>query len=315
MKKAWILFLLCVAVRTVSAQKIFWSDLTRQDVQQAVEESRSLFSKVEIGNREVLAKYPTEDSIYVGEQSWFSRDLFLDMLVERTQEISLQNIQLTGYRFDDFLEQYNQNEILEKVYPIFDNHSVLIRMSYQNNRIQERVIMVMIKKRDQWTITGFHGFGIFPETPPGEDFPMKKYRMEKIMEAGITFPVPADFSEADKSENQVNFYLEGETERDAVFQVLIDEFKAKVYYYTYKFVEFSNQQYELSELVVRYLPFGILFEYTVTDPYGTRNKGITVGLKSDNKMVVIQFYAFYDIFQLRKGEIMPVFDHIGRLGY
>lgn len=310
MKNAWVLIFLFILIRTASAQKIFWSDLTREDVQEAIEESRLFFNYLENRRIEAVANYIIEDSVYVGAGSWFTRDLFMDMIKERVEEIALQNIQLTGYRFDDFLEQYDHNEILDKVYPVFDNHSVLIRLNYQYHRIMEQVIMVMKKDNDHWYITGFHGFGLFPETPAEEDFSLKEYRMEKIAEAGIVLPVPSDFSEADRSDNQINFYLQGETDRDAVFQVLIDEIKAKVYYYTYKFVEFSNQQYELSDLIVKYLPFGILFEYTVTDSYGTKNKGITVGMKSNNKMVLIQFYAFYDIFQKRKGEIMPIFTHI-----
>ena len=312
MKKIWVILLLMGVISTLSAQKIFWSELTREDVLQAIETGQSFFKVLEAGQRDSLKNYIREDSIFVGAQSWISGDLFLDMAIERVQAISLQNIQLTGYRFDDFLEQYDQNEMLDKVYPVFDNHSVLIRLNYQFNRNMEQALLVMKKIGIEWSVTGFHGFGLFPKTPPEQELSRREFRMEKIAEAGIVIPIPADFSEADRSDNQVNFYLKGETERDAVFQVLIDELKAKVYYYTYKFVEFSNQQYELSDLVVRYLPFGILFEYTVMDTFGSKNKGITVGLKSENKMVIIQLYAFYDVFQERKEEFLQVFNYLER---
>jgi hypothetical protein len=312
MKKILGILLLLGVLPTLSAQKIFWSELTREDVLQAIQTSQSFLKNLETGKRDSLKNYIPEDSIFVGAQSWFSRDLFLNMAIERAQEISLQNVQLTGYRFDDFLEQYDQNEILDDVYPVFDNHSVLIRVNYQFNRNTEQVLLVMKKTGVQWSVAGFHGFGLIPDTSPEQELSRREFRMEKIAEAGIAIPIPSDFSEADRMEDQVNFYLKGETERDAVFQILIDELKAKVYYYTYKFVEFSNQQYELSELVVRYLPFGILFEYTVMDTFGSKNKGITVGLKSDNKMVIIQLYAFYDVFEQRKEEFFQVFNHLER---
>jgi hypothetical protein len=299
-------------VSSLPAQKIFWSDLTREDVLQAIEAGRILFRNLEKGNADSLRIFMPEDSIYVGALSWFDRNLFLDMALERANELSPQQVQYSGFRFDDFLEQYDRNVILEKVYPVFDNHSVLIRVTYQNNRNVEQVLMVMRKSGIIWTLTGFHGFGLYPENPPDLEISRRKFRMEKIEEAGIIVPIPIDFSQADRSDNQVNFYLQGDTERDAVIQILLDELKAKVYYYTYKFVEFSNQQYDLSDLVVRYLPYGILFEYTVMDHFGSKNKGITVGLKSRDKMVIIQLYAFYDVYQQRKGEFIQVFNHLER---
>jgi hypothetical protein len=50
----------------------------------------------------------------------------------------------------------------------------------------------------------------------------------------------------------------------------------------------------------------------VTDPYGTKNKGITMGMKSNDKMVVIQFYAFFDVFTERQQKILQVFNNIRR---
>lgn len=312
MKKLWIIILFSGIVPSLSAQKIFWSDLTRDDLLQAIEASRTFFRNLETGSRDSLMNFIQEDSIYVGELSWIDRYLFLDMAIERAKEASPLHAQYSGYRFDDFLEQYDRNEILEKVYPVFDNHSVLVRITFQNNRNVEQVLMVMQKAGNIWSLTGFHGFGLYPETLPDQELSRSEFRLEKIEEAGIVIPIPVDFSVADRSDNQVNFYLQGDTERDAVFQILIDELKAKVYYYTYKFVEFSNQQYELSDLVVRYMPYGILFEYTVMDHFGSKNKGITVGLNSGNKMVIIQLYAFFDVYQQRKGEFLQVFNHLER---
>jgi hypothetical protein len=151
-----------------------------------------------------------------------------------------------------------------------------------------------------------------PESRKEPVLPEEGFRIEKIPEAGIGLPVPEDFSKPERAEGQVIFSLRDKTERDAVFQVLVDELKAKVHYYTYKFVEFSNQQYDLSDLVVRYLPDGILFEYIVTDLAGVRNKGITLGMQNQGKMIIIQFYAFQDVYQKLEKQIMHVFNHIDR---
>jgi hypothetical protein len=226
--------------------------------------------------------------------------------------MSFQQFKFTAFQFDDFLERYEQNEILKNIYPVFDNHSVLVKIEYQYNRYWKEVIMVMRKLADQWSIVGLYGFELPIESQSEQSGLYDNFRMEKIPEAGILFPVPADFSKADRSENQINFYLEDETKRDAVFQILVDVSGPKVYYYTYKFVEFANQQYDLSGLTVRYLPYGILFEYDVSDSFGVKNKGVTVGMESDDHLVVIQFYAFYDIYKRRKVEFNRVFTHLKR---
>jgi hypothetical protein len=303
---------LLTAVFPLSAQKIFWSDITQEEVMQAIEISRRFMEHLKDRQSEALNGYFLIDSIYTGAPGYIHKDLFLKVLLKGTEDISFQQFKFSAFQFDDFLERYEGNEILKNIYPVFDNHSVLVKIEYQHNRYWKEVITVMRKPADHWSIVGFHGFQLPFESQSEQTGLNDNFRIEKIPEAGIQFPVPADFSKADKSDNQINFYLEEETKRDAVFQILVDISGAKVYYYTYKFVEFANQQYDLTALTVRYLPYGILFEYEVTDSFGVKNKGITVGMESDNHLVVIQFYAFFDIYKKRESEFNRVFTQIKR---
>jgi len=312
MKNRLTLIFLFAIVFPLSAQKIFWSNITQEDVVEAIESCQLFFDHLKNRRAIELERDVGIDSLFAGKGGWIPKDLFLEGLMEGTEDISFQQFKFSGFQFDDFLDRYDGNEILSKIYPVFNNHCVLVKIEYQSGRSWGEVIMVMRNIGDHWAVIGFQGLGFEPEIQSDRAAVEEAYRIEKIPEAGIQFPVPIDFSKADKSDNQINFYLENITNRDAVFQILIDELSAKVYYYTYKFVEFSNQQYDLSDLTVRYLPYGILFEYQVTDSYGNKNKGITVGMKSNDQLIVIQFYAFYDIYMHRKAEIDRVFTLIDR---
>ncbi|MBR9998816.1 MAG: hypothetical protein KFF73_07585, partial [Cyclobacteriaceae bacterium] len=215
------------------AQKIFWSDISREDIIKASEISRSFLKHLEKQRVDSMEVFLMHDSVYVGDGTWLPEYVFLEKLMEQTRGIPLQNVKLTGYRFDDFLEQFEQHKILEKVYPVFDNHSILIQADYPGNRTGEQITLVLKNENGRWTITGLNGFGLSPGQPAGPVPAELGFRIEKIPEAGIVMPIPVDFSKPERVEGQVIFNLEDKTERDAVFQVLIDEYKTKVHYYTY----------------------------------------------------------------------------------
>ena len=59
----------------------------------------------------------------------------------------------------------------------------------------------------------------------------------------------------------------------------------------------------MSYLFVRYIPTGILYEYEVVDPGGTKNKGITVGIEKGTKVILIQYYSFIDVYKQIKKQV------------
>ncbi len=312
MKFLLLVVLIHFFIPDLKAQKVFWSEMSREDVYQAIEASKSITEYLLKNDYTAINAFLSDDLIFAGPNKWMDKKEFLERIKSQTKDKIFINTRFTGYQFDDFLDRFEGNDIINKIYPVFDNHSVVVKMDYQSDRNNNNTLFVFKKIKNRIKLVGLYGFDISSLVTPPNDIPVQGYRMEKIAQAGIILPVPNDFSEPDKSENQVNFYLTGETDRDAVLQVLVDELKTKIHYYTYKFVEFSNQQYDLSELIVRYLPFGIIFEYVVIDPFGTKNKGITVGMRNNDRMIIIQFYAFYDVYQTRQENINIALKNIDR---
>jgi hypothetical protein len=171
-----------------------------------------------------------------------------------------------------------------------------------NDRSIQDYILVVRKKRDStWEITGVEGILVLESFEDSID--KNSFRIEKISREGIQIPIPKTFTKPQYINNQTLFYFEGKSGRDAVIQVMSDQLKAKIYYYTYKFVEHNNQQFKMSNLFVRYIPAGILYEYSVVDPDGKINKGITVGIEKGSKVILIQYYSFIDVYSKNKKQI------------
>ena len=46
-----------------------------------------------------------------------------------------------------------------------------------------------------------------------------------------------------------------------------------------------------------------MYEYEVIDSDGIKNKGITVGIENERKAVLIQFYAFMEVYKNMQKQI------------
>jgi len=237
-----------------------------------------------------------ENRIFMGYSRWINNQQFIEELQNRNGKIDLRNSEITAYTFDDFLDNHIGNDLINRTYEVFDNHSILVNLVSNKEGQMQDCILVIRKDRDSvWKITAVEG--IFNTNKFPVNIEKNAYRIEKIAGEGIQIPIPKEFTKPDIIDNQTIFYFEGESGRDAVFQVMSDQLKARIYYYTFKFVEHSNQQFKMSNLIVRYIPAGILYEYEVIDTSGTKNKGITVGMEKGEKVILVQFYALVEAYE------------------
>lgn len=306
-----IFLILILPVKFSYAQKIFWSNITEQDKDEAGFVIQKFFSAIANGHFDSLNYLLKENYIYYGDNPGMEREKFIQKIRKNLSGKNPVVIHLNGFTFEDFLDSYQSNNLIRRVYPFFDNHSILVNCVYGINNQQSDVIFVLNQNSDNtWEISGISGFGS-SFIPVKDEISVKlSFRIEKVNEAGVNIELPDGFSTADVKENQVNYYLKGKTDRDAVIQVMHDQLKAKIYYYIYKFVEFTNQQYKISDLRVRYLPAGILFDYIAEDPYGNKNKALTMGIDNKGEAVVIQFYCLMDTYEKIRPEIEHLFRNV-----
>lgn len=311
MKQIIVILAFVLGGSSLTAQKIFWSDFTPEDKQKALEIGLQFYSYLSDMEKDSLSFLISKNKIYLGENAWIKSKDFVDEVLQNNRDDKFQDLKIQGFTFEDFLNNYLENSIIEQVYRCFDNHSVVASVTYLlNGKKKENLILLKRNTIGIWQITGHLGLlntGKY-ESNQSDIQSMMKY--EKVSSQEVRMPVPRDFKGPEIINNQTFFFFEGKSGRDAVFQVMTDQLTSKLHVFTYKFVEHSNQQFKMSNLIVRYVPAGVLIEYEVIDPYGSKNKGITIGIEKNGQVIIIQYYSFINVYSKISELIKYTFNHI-----
>jgi hypothetical protein len=305
-----IIFLSSFIVQPVLAQKMFWNDMTIDDKEHAIEIADQFREFVQSSDSKNLQKLISDDMIYTGNGQWVNYDDVNLELEKLSNSIDFSMSESYAYTFDEFLDNHTSNLLIGRCYDVFDNHSILVVFNFEKDgKIEDCLLSIKKNRNSTWEIQGV--IGLFSKTDSGKKDETDMFREERISDIGILIPVPLEFDKSDHINGQTIFYYEGKSGRDAAIQVMMDDLKAKIYYYTYKFVEHNNQQFRMSNLVVKYVPAGIKYEYEVIDPStGTSNKGITVGIERSGKVVLIQYYSFLNVYEDIKSRVDYTFSNI-----
>lgn len=283
-------------------QKMFWNDMSDKDKQDAFSIGKQFISSYERSDFESIEKLLSDQDIFIGKGQWLKKGVFLKELEKTGMGMKITTQMESAYTFDEFLDIHQNNDLIGRTWEVFDNHSVLVHVEGSRNGQRINCIQIIQKGRNSsWSITGV--VGVLPILDDKADSKKNSFRIERITNAGIQLPVPKDFIGPEEIDNQIMFFYEGNSGRDAVYQVMIDQLSGKTYYYTFKFVEHNNQQFKMSNLTVRYIPAGIIYEYEVIDQGSVKNKGITIGIEKGNNVILIQYYAFYDVYLKMKEQI------------
>jgi len=271
--------------------------MTLEDKEQAIKHADQFRELIKSANMNDLKEMIATDKIYTGNGQWIDYGEVKLKLESITNSVDFSVSESSAYTFDEFLDDHTNNIMISKCYEVFDNHSILVAFNFKKDRQNEDCLLSIKKNRNStWEIQGI--IGLFSMGYPNLNVDKALFYEEKISDAGIIIPVPKEFNKSDYINGQTIFYYEGKSGRDAAFQIMVDELKAKIYYYTFKFVEHNNQQFKMSNLVVKYIPAGIKYEYEVIDPgSGISNKGITVGIERSGKVVLIQYYSFLNVYK------------------
>lgn len=296
------LFMMSFMVHPLLAQKMFWSDMTLEDKDQAINIANQFIEYAGATNLSGMEKLSAKDKIFTGNGHWVDFREIKSGFEGISSSIDFSVSETYAYTFDEFLDDHINNTLINKCYEVFDNHSVLVIFNFKKDgNIEDCLLSIKKNRNSTWEIQGI--IGLFSNLGSSSYIDMDLFNEEKIADAGISIPIPKEFDKSDNINGQTIFYYEGKSGRDAAIQIMMDELKAKIYYYTYKFVEHNNQQFKMSNLIVKYIPAGIKYEYEVIDPSGATNKGITVGIERSDKVVLIQYYSFLNVYTKIKSKI------------
>jgi len=297
-----LLFTMSFRVHPLLAQKMFWIDMNQEDKDQAINIANQFIEYAGTANLSGLEKLTTKDKIFTGNGLWVDFREMKPGFEGISNSIDFSISETYAYTFDEFLDDHINNLLINKCYEVFDNHSVLVIFNFKKDgKIEDCLLSIKKNRNSTWEIHGIIGW--FSNLGSSSDMDMDLFKEEKISDAEISIPIPKEFDKSDNINGQTIFYYEGKSGRDAAIQIMTDELKAKIYYYTYKFVEHNNQQFKMSNLIVKYIPAGIKYEYEVIDTDGASNKGITVGIERSGKVVLIQYYSFFNVYNKIKSKV------------
>ncbi len=297
-----LLFTMSFAVHPLLAQKMFWSDMTLEDKDQAINITNQFIEYAGTANLSGLEKLSAKDKIFIGNGHWIDFREIKPGFDGISNSVDFSISETYAYTFDEFLDNHINNPLINKCYEVFDNHSVLVIFNFKRHgNIEDCLLSIKKNRKSTWEIQGI--IGLFSNLGSSSEMDIDLFQEEKISDIGISIPIPKEFDKSDNIDGQTIFYYEGKSGRDAAIQIMMDDLKAKIYYYTYKFVEHNNQQFKMSNLIVKYIPAGIKYEYEVIDPSGASNKGITVGIEKSGKVVLIQYYSFLNVYDKIKSKV------------
>lgn len=304
-----LLFTISFTAYPLLAQKMFWSDMTPEDKDQAINIANKFIDYAGTVNLSGLEKLSAKDKIFIGNGHWVDFREIKPGFEGISNSIDFSISETYAYTFDEFLDDHVKNLLINQCYEVFDNHSILVMFNFKKDgNIEDCLLSIRKNRNSSWEIQGI--IGLFSNLGSGSDMDMDLFHEKKISNAGISISIPNEFDKSDNINGQTIFYYEGKSGRDAAIQIMMDDLKAKIYYYTYKFVEHNNQQFKMSNLIVKYIPAGIKYEYEVLDPSGVSNKGITVGIEKSGKVVLIQYYSFLEVYNKIKPKVDYALTHV-----
>ena len=108
----------------------------------------------------------------------------------------------------------------------------------------------------------------------------------------MAIAIPPDFNGPIKEKEMISYALSGETERDAIIQIMSLQKKAPIKLICEQWVNYITTDYKRSDFEISYFLNGYKFDYEIVDQNNNINKGITVGLENNGYSIILQYFGF-----------------------
>jgi hypothetical protein len=279
----------------VNAQPIdiIWSpfgDKEKQEVIKVADKFMRTYVRSEFQNMQI---YFSNDEVNYGGEVWLKTPQFISMIqtIRGKNDIEIGEIQ--AFTMDDTEKNPEIKAKSLKIFRVFSNCSIFVTVDLTDKTkdTNNTIFLNIIFDNDKnWVVNSFTDTSIKFSTTT--KFPQERFRIESYHELKFDIPIPVDFSTGTKTRTQTSYILSGETDRDATIQIDWNELIAPVSILSYNWVQYIVNQYNYSDILIKYLPYGYTYEYFVKDQDGISNKGITTAFESNNKFVFIQYFSF-----------------------
>ena len=272
-----------------------WSQLDTADKNEVLEISKTIIESLNENNFAKCASYLDPNELCLNGGLWSPTETFIDMFNSLIKDKEFFDSTKSSYIFDDFQNKVELQSIPRNVFRVFDNSDIIVTGKYHvpKDKAEYDFYLIFENNNDKWIVSTVYlsDVKLIDKTSASE---YNNHRKEILDSLGLTLMVPKNFSKLIMLDSFPSFILPGVSQRDAIIQIITTDLKAPYDFMTKKYVElvvlknFSNPYYTIS-----YLPNGIKFDYSlVNSEDGINNKGITIGLEKNGKLILIQFYSY-----------------------
>lgn len=291
-----VLFFLCNYLFSQQTE-IKWSPFGDKEKKEALKIADKFMTAYVDNDFQALQKYIPAGEINFGGDFWFQTQQFVLMVQSLRGKNELKLGALKAYTMDDTEDNPDIKEKTLKIYRMFSNFSIFISAeTIDKTKNTQKTIYLNLNLDDNknWIVSSFldTSIGLADNT----SFPKDNFRTETFDSLSFDILIPKDFSEGQKTGSQTTYILTGNTDRDAAIQIDNFELKAPLDILSYNWVQYIANQYEHYDILIKYMPYGYKYEYTVKDQDGNLNKGITTAFVSNDRFVYIQYFSFTEIY-------------------
>ena len=302
MKKILIMFFLTIQVLFANDNDII------------LEKSNLILQSFKNNDINKMAEYFSQNEVNIFGEIWVSINDFKNIMttLRGDKEFNFNNTAI--YSFQDCINDTSIQKYAKKVYRVFDSNSLLSitecnRFS-SGKYVDTYIGLVFQSEDDKWIAKSIFGMDVSLFNQSKEMYiDNPEWTMIELKKHKITFPLLTSYQQQTyDNHDQIDFILPGSTVRDAVLNINFSQIDLSttpshisnpLYFYSNNVFQMLTKDYKIQNKIERFFPNGFLFEYELYDEGKEKNKGITLIIKDPNSVnvVLIQFFAYYDVYQ------------------
>lgn len=299
MNKLTTFFLTILISTSLFSQQteIFWSPFGDKEKKEALMVADKFLRSYLDSDFQSIQDFIPSNEVNFGGNIWLPTQQFLQMVQQLRGKTQLEIGEISAYTMNDTEENPDIKEETLRIYRMFSNLSVFVTAEIIDKEKDTKKTIYLnlnLNDRKKWIISSFLDPTI--GLADNSSFPKEKFRTENFDSLNFEILIPKNFSNGQRNGSQITYVLAGVTQRDAAIQVDNFVLKAPVDILSYNWVNYVVNKYEHSDIMIKYLPYGYKYEYTVKDQDGQISKGITVAFESKGRFVYIQYFSFMDTY-------------------
>lgn len=285
MRKILTLCFLLLITHYIFAQEIKLSALPDNSKKEA-EKVVSKFIKAIKGNND-LTPFITSNEANYGGAIWMPTDEFIRFL-KPILPSPIKNSSFKYYTFDEVEQDSLVKNKAIKLNRVYNNFSIFALGTIN----EKKVSLILQPNEDKLKIYSLN----IAEVGLAQKNIQNIVQTDTLKDINIALKIPNGFSKTEEQNGQVTYIMRGETPRDAAIQIMYFEKRAPINIISYKWVEHITSSYRKSEYEISYLPNGYIYKYELIDQDDNLNKGISVGIENSEYSILIQYFAFKNVY-------------------